>query len=199
MIVDIVSAMKSMAVATLVQTVRQVLKKPPKLDAGGSGNAEVALLQFFYFYLEKCAPKQVFQSWSDLSSLLKDCLALAPPAVFLAMTILSQFVNRMQQVLDEKKRNGNVENGEDGGEMLDKKDTRELQDLAEKLIGACGKIAGSYIEQTAWLRKNFVVNSELQVKRNLTLCQKSSSQSSCSEIHYEAGLVDEWLRFSGLN
>ncbi len=44
-----------------LQTVRQVLKTPPTLADGGTSNAEVSVLQFFYFYLEKCSPKQVFQ------------------------------------------------------------------------------------------------------------------------------------------
>jgi hypothetical protein len=93
-IVDIVSTIKSMPVATIIQTVRQVLKTPPNLEGGGSSNTEVAVLQFFYFYLEKCSPKLVFQSWSNLASLLKDCLALAPPAIFLAMAILSQVTEK---------------------------------------------------------------------------------------------------------
>jgi hypothetical protein len=48
-----------MPVATLVNTVQKVLKTPPSLTGGGSGNAEVAVLQFLYFYLEKCSPQQV--------------------------------------------------------------------------------------------------------------------------------------------
>ena len=99
-IVDIVSTIKSMPVATIIQTVRQVLKTPPNMEGGGSSNTEVAVLQFFYFYLEKCSPKLVFQSWSNLASLLKDCLALAPPAIFLAMAILSQVTKMIFQNLN---------------------------------------------------------------------------------------------------
>ena len=152
-----------MPVSILVQTVRQVLKTPPNYSGGSSGNVEVSILKFFYFYLKKCSPKQVFQSWSNLSALLKDCLVLAPPAIFLAVAILSQFVNRMQQIVDENASKD--DDGENSGK-LDRKDSKELQDLAEKLINTCTKIAGSYLEQTAWLRKNFVVNSDLQEETN---------------------------------
>ena len=41
-------------------------------------------------------------SRSNLASLLKDCQVLAPPAIFLAMAILSQFVQRSQKLADEK-------------------------------------------------------------------------------------------------
>jgi hypothetical protein len=49
---------------------------------------------------------------------------------------------------------------------MDRKEQKELQDLAEKLVQACTKIAGSFLEQTAWLRRNFVVRSELQEETN---------------------------------
>ena len=49
---------------------------------------------------------------------------------------------------------------------MDRKEQKELQDLAEKLVQSCTKIAGSFLEQTAWLRRNFVVRSELQEETN---------------------------------
>ena len=49
-----------------------------------------------------------------------------------------------------------LERGKDG----------KLQDLVEKLIFTCAKIGGSYIEQNSWIRKNFIVNSELQGEAN---------------------------------
>jgi hypothetical protein len=107
-IVNIVSSMKLLPVATLVQTVRQVLKTPPNLAGGVSSNVEISILQFFYFYLEKCAAQQVFQSWSTLASLLKDCLVLAPPAIFLALAILNRFVQRTQQIADENAKKNKV-------------------------------------------------------------------------------------------
>jgi len=61
--VAIVSAMKSMPVATIIQTLRQVLKSPPVLEGVSAMQAVVSILQFFYFYLAECSAKQVFLSW----------------------------------------------------------------------------------------------------------------------------------------
>jgi hypothetical protein len=116
---------------------------------------------------------------SNLASLLRECLGLSPPAIFMAVSILSQFVHRSQQLCVE---GSGQQEGSNGG-VLEKKDQvgfkiqfkiitssingvlflqRELQELAGKLIDACATIAGSFLEQTTWLRRNFVVNSDLQ-------------------------------------
>jgi len=94
----------------------------------------------------------------------------------MAVSILSQFVHRSQQLCAEGL---NQQDGLNSG-VLEKKDQvsfkpypffsflmfilsqRELQELAGKLIDACASIAGSFLEQTTWLRRNFVVNSDLQ-------------------------------------
>ena len=88
-------------------------------------NIEVSALQFFYFYLAKCTPAQVFDSWNSLAQLLRDCLQLAPPAIFLALAILNQFVHRSP-----------------GSEKSDKKEQKELQELTSKLVDECARIGG---------------------------------------------------------
>ena len=103
-----------MPVSIVIQTVRQVLKSPPAV-AGTRINVEVAVLQFFYAYLAKCSVGQVLDLWSGLAGLLRECMALAPPAVFLALAILNQFAQNAPT-------------------MSDKKDHRELQEIAGKLI-----------------------------------------------------------------
>ncbi len=57
------------------------------------------------------------------------------------------------------------QNVEPSGKLEQGKDAK-LQDLVEKLIFACASIGGSYIEQNSWIRKNFIVNSELQEEAN---------------------------------
>lgn len=46
--------------------------------------------------------------------------------------------------------------------MTDKKNQKEVQELAQKLLEAVSNIAGSSLEQTTWLRKNYAVKPGLQ-------------------------------------
>jgi hypothetical protein len=92
----------------------------------------------------------VFESWSSLANLLRDCLVLAPPAVFLALSILNQFVNRSPT-------------------LAERKDQKELQDIAGKLVDSCAQIGGSCLEQTTWLRRNLAVNADLQLETAKTI------------------------------
>ena len=142
-LVELAGSINTMPVATVIGTVRQVLKSAPSVN-GSKINVEVSVLQFFYAYLAQCSATQVFESWSSLSGLLRDCLALAPPAIFLALSILNQFVHRSPT-------------------LSDRKEQKELQDVAGKLIDACAQIGGSCLEQTTWLRRNLAVNADLQV------------------------------------
>ena len=149
----------------VLQTVRQVLKSPPNVAAGGAVaggpriNVEVSVMQFFYNYLAQCSAGQVCESWSSLSGLLRDCLALAPPALFLALSVLNQYVLRSPAPTERKEQ-------------------KELQDVASKLIEACATIGGSCLEQTTWLRRNLQVKSELladqQRQAELDLIQSSA-------------------------
>ncbi len=139
-LVDLCGAIRSLPVPTVLQTVRQVLKSPPNVAAAGSTagggpriNIEVSVMQFFYNYLSQCSAAQVQESWSSLLGLLRDCLALAPPALFLALSVLNQFVLRAPAPSERKEQ-------------------KELQDVAGKLIEACANIGGSCLEQTTWLR-----------------------------------------------
>jgi len=46
--------------------------------------------------------------------------------------------------------------------MVDKRNQKEVQELAQKLLEAVSNIAGSSLEQTTWLRKNYAVKPGLQ-------------------------------------
>jgi len=146
-LVGLVGAIRTMPVDKVIQTLRSVLKSPPNVTSGKHFmvNVEVSALQFFYFYLAKCSAAQVQDCWSSLAALLRDCLALAPPAIFLALAILNQFVQQSPNT-DLK--------------MDSKKDQKELQELTGKLVDECARIGGSCLEQTTWLRpRNLAVKT----------------------------------------
>ena len=166
-LVELVASIKTLPVATVIQTVRQVLKTPPSITGhsggssgtGGKINVEVSVLQFFYFYLARCSPSKIPDLWPSLATLLKDCLALAPSAIFLALAILDIYVHRSSQQRDSQKVVGS-----EGHNKIEvsRKESKELQELAGKLVDECSRIGGSCLEQTTWLRRNMAVRHDLQ-------------------------------------
>ena len=166
-LVELVASIKTLPVATVIHTVRQVLKTPPSITghsggssgSGGKINVEVSVLQFFYFYLARCSPSKIADLWSSLATLLKDCLALAPSAIFLALAILDIYVHRSSQQRDSQKNAGS-----EGHTKIEvsRKESKELQELAGKLVDECSRIGGSCLEQTTWLRRNMAVRHDLQ-------------------------------------
>ena len=166
-LVDLVASIRTMPVATVIQTVRQVLKTPPSITGhsggssgtGGKINVEISVLQFFHFYLARCSPSKIVDLWPGLATLLKDCLALAPSAIFLAMAILDRYVHISSHQRDSQKTTGG-----DGHSKIEisRKESKELQELAGKLVDECSRIGGSCLEQTTWLRRNMAVRHDLQ-------------------------------------
>ncbi|KAK3576489.1 hypothetical protein CHS0354_034162 [Potamilus streckersoni] len=143
LLVELVGAIKVMPMDTLIQTVKQVLKQPPPSDLGkGKKNIplEVNLLQFFYAYVQQVSAGQLVDSWTALLTLLKEAqqLNLQPPGMFLLLQILYEFVMKTPA-------------------MEDKKNLKELQEISQKLLEAVAFIAGSSLEQTTWLRRNYAV------------------------------------------
>lgn len=141
-LVNLVSAIKVMPMDTLVQTVRQVIKQPPSTNSPAvkAIPLEVSMLQFFYSYVQMMAGGVLLESWASLLGLLKEGLqlGLVPSAQFLLLGILNEFVQNAQ-MLD------------------DKKDQKDLQDIAQKLIEAVSSVAGACLEQTTWLRRSLAV------------------------------------------
>jgi len=166
-LVDLVASIRTLPVVTVIQTVRQVLKTPPSITghsggssgSGGKINVEVSVLQFFHFYLARCPISKITDLWPSLATLLKDCLALAPSAIFLAMAILDRYVHRSSQQRDSQKVVGT-----EGHSKIEisRKESKELQELAGKLVDECARIGGSCLEQTTWLRRNMAVRHDLQ-------------------------------------
>ena len=149
-LVDLTMSVKTMPVSIVIQTVRQVLKSPPVVTSGNACkiNVEVSVLQFFYAYLAKIiSVGQVVDLWSGLVALLRECLALAPPAIFLALAILNQFAQRAPA-------------------LSERKEQRELQELAGKLIEATAAVGGACLEQTSWMRRNYTVKVSFRKNNN---------------------------------
>ncbi|XP_013389897.1 LOW QUALITY PROTEIN: protein dopey-1-like [Lingula anatina] len=143
LLVELVSSVRVLPTDTLIQTLRQVIKSPPPTNQDRNKKRvplEVSMLQFFYAYVERTPAPQLLDSWSSLLALFKEGLqlALVPPGQFLLLGILHVFVHKIPP-------------------MESRKDHKDLQDIAQKLLEACSLIAGSSLEQTTWLRRNLAV------------------------------------------
>ncbi|CAL1528923.1 unnamed protein product [Lymnaea stagnalis] len=142
LLVELVSAIKVLPTDTLIQTVKQVIKQPPQSELNKKGvPLEVNLLQFFFAYVHNMTTiAQLLDSWPSLLSLLRECLQLnlSPPALFLLLQILHEFVLKTPT-------------------MEEKKHQKDLQDICQKALESISAIAGSSLEQTTWLRRNFAV------------------------------------------
>ncbi|KAH9488781.1 Protein dopey-1 [Bulinus truncatus] len=141
LLVELVSAIKVLPMDTLIQTVKQVIKQPPQTETKKGLPLEVNLLQFFFAYVRNTTTiAQLLDSWPSLLSLLRECLQmnLSPPALFLLLQILHEFVQKTPT-------------------MEEKKNQKDLQDICQKTLESISAISGSSLEQTTWLRRNFAV------------------------------------------
>lgn len=149
LLVELVSAIKVLPTDTLIQTVKQVIKQPPQTELTKKGlPLEVNLLQFFLAYIHHTTTSaQLLDSWPSLLSLVRDCLQmnLSPPALFLLLQILHEFVQKTPN-------------------MEEKKHQKDLQDICQKALESVSAIAGSSLEQTTWLRRNFAVKPGPQIE-----------------------------------
>jgi hypothetical protein len=64
--------------------------------------------------MQTCSGSQLAESWSSLVGLLRDGLTLTPPAQFLMLAILNEFVQKCPP-------------------LAEKKDIRDLQDITAKV------------------------------------------------------------------
>ncbi|CAM1295861.1 DOPEY1 (predicted) [Pycnogonum litorale] len=144
LLVNLISSIKILPIDTLVQNIRQVIKQPPHTSDKKSKKItlEVGVLQFFLAYIQAQPSSYLQESWSSLVPLWKEGLQLTsqPQIHFLLLGILNEFVQKTP--LPE-----------------DKKELRELQDIAQRLVEVCSDIAGSSLEQTNWLRRNLAVKT----------------------------------------
>lgn len=165
-LVYLVGAIRVMPIDTLVQTVHQVVKQPPPIQGAKKDLAlEVSVLELFYCYMQTCSGSQIAESWGSLIGLLKDGLTLTPPAQFLILAILNEFVQKCPP-------------------LAEKKDMKDLQDITAKLVESCAQIAGACLEQTTWLRRNLAVREEEPATIPGNKEKEGSGPSSLSAAQY---------------
>ncbi|XP_053733383.1 protein dopey-2 [Synchiropus splendidus] len=147
MIVDLVKSLSTFHTDTILQYIKEVVKKPHQLKGDQKSSlVDVPMLQFSYTYIQSLPAQALQENIAPLLSLLRESvqLNLAPPGHFLLLGILNDVVNRLP----------NLDN---------KKDSRDLQEVTQRILEAVGGIAGSSLEQTSWLSRSLEVKVQPQV------------------------------------
>ncbi|KAM9320852.1 protein DOP1B [Gastrophryne carolinensis] len=146
-LVDLVWALKTLKTDTILQLVKEVVKKPPQIKGEEKSSlVDIPMLQFSHAFIQRLAPSDMQENFQPLLTLLKESVSLnlASPGFFLLLSMLNDFVTRTP----------NLEN---------KKDQKELQEVTQKILEAVGNVAGSSLEQTSWLSRNLEVKAQPQV------------------------------------
>ncbi|XP_076602592.1 protein DOP1B isoform X1 [Chaetodon auriga] len=146
-IVDLVKSLNTLHTDTILQLVKEVVKKPHQIKGEQKTSlVDIPMLHFSYAYIQSLSAQALQENIAPLLSLLRESvqLNLAPPGHFLLLGILNDFVNRLL----------NLDN---------KKDTRDLQEVTQRILEAVGGIAGSSLEQTSWLSRSLEVKVQPQV------------------------------------
>ncbi|CAK6953959.1 protein dopey-2 [Scomber scombrus] len=146
-IVDLVKSLNTLHTETILHLVKEVVKKPHQIKGDQkSALVDIPMLQFSYAYIQSISAPALQENIAPLFSILRESvqLNLAPPGHFLLLGILNEIVNRLP----------NLDN---------KKDTRDLQEVTQRILEAVGGIAGSSLEQTSWLSRSLEVKVQPQV------------------------------------
>uniref|UniRef100_A0A8C8R702 DOP1 leucine zipper like protein B n=1 Tax=Pelusios castaneus TaxID=367368 RepID=A0A8C8R702_9SAUR len=153
-LVDLVCALDSLKTDTILQLVKEVVKKPSQIR----GEKVPAKISFSFIRLPVSTLQENFQS---LLGVLKESvqLNLAPPGYFLLLSTLNDFVTRTP----------NLEN---------KKDQKDLQEVTQKILEAVGNVAGSSLEQTSWLSRSLEVKAQPQISLEESTSEGDFNDSS---------------------
>ncbi|XP_034549509.1 protein dopey-2 [Notolabrus celidotus] len=146
-IVDLVKSLHTLHTDTILQLVKEVVKKPHQIKGEQKSSlVDIPMLQFTYAYIQSISAQAMQENVPPLLSLLRESvqLNLAPPGHFLLLGILNDLVNRLP----------NLDN---------KKDSRDLQEVTQRILEAVGGVAGSSLEQTSWLSRSLEVKVQPQV------------------------------------
>lgn len=143
LLVNLVSAIRVLPMESVLQTVRHVIKQPPHAVHSRKKRIpiEVSILQFLLAYIKVFPGSQLLECWKSLHTLLRDGLQIAsysPLAQFHLLGILHEFIQAAPL-------------------FEDRKDQKDLQEVAQKLVEACTNVAAARLSQTKWLRKNLEV------------------------------------------
>lgn len=138
LLVEIVASISDLPMESVLQTTRQVISKTQESRSVRRVPLEVGLLQFFLAYIRLFPGSQLIECWKTLLHLLRDGLQLGRPAMpqaqFTLLALLHEFVQTAPIIEDRK-------------------DQKDLQDVAQKLIDSLTTVVGARLAQTRWLRR----------------------------------------------
>lgn len=146
-LVDLVCALSTLQTDSVLQLVKEVVKRPPPIHGNEkSTKVDIPVLQFCHAFIQRLTGAALQENFPALLGVFKESvqLILTPPSYFLLLSMLNDFVTRTP----------NLEN---------KKDQRDLQEITQKILEAVGNIAGSSLEQTSWLSRNLEVKAQPQI------------------------------------
>ncbi|KAG6932760.1 dopey family member 2, partial [Chelydra serpentina] len=146
-LVDLVCALNTLKTDTVLQLVKEVVKKPSQIKGEEKSSlVDIPVLRFSYAFIQRLPVSALQENFQSLLGVLRESvqLNLAPPGYFLLLSALNDFVTRTP----------NLEN---------KKDQKDLQEVTQKILEAVGNIAGSSLEQTSWLSRNLEVKAQPQI------------------------------------
>ncbi|KAJ7320563.1 hypothetical protein JRQ81_020074, partial [Phrynocephalus forsythii] len=129
-LLDLVCALNTLRTDTILQLVKEVVKKPSLIKGEEkSVLVDIPVLQFCYAFIQRLPALALQENFQSLLGVLKESvqLNLAPPGYFLLLSTLNDFVTRTP----------NQEN---------KKDQKDLQEVTQKILEAVGNVAGSSLE-----------------------------------------------------
>ncbi|XP_035995097.1 protein dopey-2 isoform X2 [Fundulus heteroclitus] len=150
-IVELIKSLHTLNTETILHLVKEVVKRPHQIKGEQKATlVDIPMLQFSYAYIQSISAAALQENVAPLLGLLRESvqLNLAPPGHFLLLGILNDFVNRLP----------NLDN---------KKDSKDLQEVTQRILEAVGGIAGSSLEQTSWLSRS------LEVKVQPQICQEA--------------------------
>ncbi|KAL8190542.1 UNVERIFIED_CONTAM: Protein dopey-2 [Gekko kuhli] len=166
-LVDLVCALSTLKTDTILQLVKEVVKKPSQIKGEEKSSlVDIPVLQFCYAFIQRLPASALQENFQSLLGVLKESvqLNLAPPGYFLLLSTLNDFVTRTPT-------------------QENKKDQKDLQEVTQKILEAVGNIAGSSLEQTSWLSRNLEVKAQPQISLDESsveddLCDASAAPSS---------------------
>lgn len=170
LLVEIVASISDLPMELVLQTTRQVISKTQDSRNARRSPLEVGLLQFFLAYTRLFPGSQLIECWKPLLQLLRDGLQLGRPAMpqaqFTLLALLHEFVQTAPLIEDRK-------------------DQKDLQDVAQRLIDSLTTVVGARLAQTRWLRRALEVEPGPQHEMSeddeagepTTLCGHSASSA----------------------
>uniref|UniRef100_M3ZPP0 DOP1 leucine zipper like protein B n=1 Tax=Xiphophorus maculatus TaxID=8083 RepID=M3ZPP0_XIPMA len=160
-IVELIKSLHTLNIETVLHLVKEVVKRPHQIKGEQKATlVDIPMLQFSYAYVQSISAAALQENVAPLLSLLRESvqLNLAPPGHFLLLGILNDFVNRLPN-LDSKK------------------DSKDLQEVTQRILETVGGIAGSSLEQTSWLSRSLEVKVQPQVCVEANAMVSSSAPS----------------------